>query len=346
MKLKISSKEIADISESLQMGMRAFYNTENKEILNLPKDFDYVDIDSWAETIIEIDRIWDVLLEFEPLPTHKSFEVMEGYTEQMPDLRFKKQLINALNRNKPFRNFKNLIEDSEYRLNWYEFKNLKYKEWINEQIDEYNKGYNPLSPLPIPIDLLEELEMNEEVKEVEDAEDENEKEDLQSLVNEIGLVNAAATLAQSFHSSDTTGHDWWHVWRVWNMAKHIAEQEKAELLPVELAALLHDMDDHKMEGSDWQNFPNAKGALQKLKVDSVLTARVIEIIGSVSFKGANVDTTPASLEACIVQDADRLDALGAIGIARAFAYGGSKNRPLFDPTIESVFHGSFEEYKN
>lgn len=160
------------------------------------------------------------------------------------------------------------------------------------------------------------------------------------------IIEQAAAISKSFHLSDTTGHDWWHVYRVWNMAKYIAIQEKANLLEVELAALLHDMDDHKIEGADWQNFPNAHKALQNLKVDSDIVERVIKIISEVSFKGANVDTLPTSLDACVVQDADRLDALGAIGIARAFAYGGSKKHSLFNPEEKPQLHSTFEEYKN
>jgi uncharacterized protein len=165
-------------------------------------------------------------------------------------------------------------------------------------------------------------------------------------LEEYSLIEEASSLAQQFHTSDTTGHDWWHVWRVWNLAKYIAQRESANLLEVELAALLHDMDDHKIDGSDGENLPNARHALLKLNVDADLAEKVIGIIKEVSFKGAKVDTVPTSLEACVVQDADRLDAIGAIGIARAFAYGGSKNRPLYDPNSKPEMHSSFEEYKN
>lgn len=159
------------------------------------------------------------------------------------------------------------------------------------------------------------------------------------------FLKDALHLAKTFHSSDTTGHDWWHVYRVWSMAKHIAQLEGANMMIVELAALLHDMDDHKMEGADWENFPNARKTLQSINVDNKMIDSVIGVIKEVSFKGAKVDTTPTSLEACVVQDADRLDAIGAIGIARAFAYGGSKHRKIFDPDVPASVHGSFEEYK-
>ncbi|MDX9848511.1 MAG: HD domain-containing protein [Tenuifilaceae bacterium] len=160
------------------------------------------------------------------------------------------------------------------------------------------------------------------------------------------IVSKVATKAKAFHTDDTTGHDWWHVYRVWNLAKNIAQREGANLLVVELAALLHDMDDHKIAGADSDNLSNAKQTLRNVDASPELESKVIEVIKQVSFKGAGVDTTPTSLEACVVQDADRLDALGAIGIARAFAYGGSKNRELYNPEEQSNLHGSFHEYKN
>ena len=160
------------------------------------------------------------------------------------------------------------------------------------------------------------------------------------------LITTIANFAQKFHSTDTTGHDWWHIWRVWNLAKHLAQQEGANLFEVELAALLHDMDDHKMEGSDGENLPNASKVLHSVKADGKLTESVLRIIREVSFKGAQVDTSPTSLEGCVVQDADRLDAIGAIGIARAFAYGGSKAREIYSPSEKPTLHASFEEYKS
>lgn len=160
------------------------------------------------------------------------------------------------------------------------------------------------------------------------------------------LINKAQEMAKSFHSTDSTGHDWWHVYRVWNLAKHIAQQEGADLLIVELAALLHDMDDHKIAGADAENLPKAYEVLQNLELEEAIVGRVIEVIKQVSFKGANVENKAKTIEACVVQDADRLDAIGAIGIARAFAYGGSKHRELYNPESSPSLHNSFEEYKN
>lgn len=162
------------------------------------------------------------------------------------------------------------------------------------------------------------------------------------------LISSIAETAKRFHENDSTGHDWWHVYRVWQLAKHIAVKENANIHLVEMAALLHDMDDWKLapENDKKNEYSNARKLLIECAVDSNSIEKVIGIIKEVSFKGANVDTTPTSIEACVVQDADRLDAIGAIGIARAFAYGGSKGRPLFDPNCPSVLHSSFAEYKN
>jgi uncharacterized protein len=160
------------------------------------------------------------------------------------------------------------------------------------------------------------------------------------------IVSKVAAIAKAFHTNDTTGHDWWHVYRVWNLAQQIAQREGANRLVVELAALLHDMDDHKIVGADSDSLPNARQTLRSIDASPELEDKIIGVIKQVSYKGAGVDTTPTSIEACVVQDADRLDAIGAIGIARAFAYGGSKNRELFNPEEQPNFHGSFHEYKN
>ena len=161
-----------------------------------------------------------------------------------------------------------------------------------------------------------------------------------------GVIEQISKQVYSFHSSDTSGHDWCHVSRVWKLARYIAEKEGANFFLVELAALLHDIDDHKIEGADSINLPNAKRLLRNHNVDSVHIERVVQIIKEVSFKGACVEAKTSSIEACVVQDADRLDAIGAIGIARAFTFGGSKKRELYHPEIHPKLHDSFEEYKN
>lgn len=146
---------------------------------------------------------------------------------------------------------------------------------------------------------------------------------------------------------DATGHDWHHVFRVRRNALAIGQAEGADLLTVELAALLHDIADHKFHGGDEHAGPEtARSWLQTLSVPPQLIDHICQIITRLSFKGAAVEQEPLSLEGQVVQDADRLDALGAIGIARAFAYGGYKGRPLHDPQVPPQQHASFAAYKS
>lgn len=143
-----------------------------------------------------------------------------------------------------------------------------------------------------------------------------------------------------------SGHDWWHIHRVRNMALSIAKQEKADLFVVELAALLHDIADHKFHNGDETIGPKVAGEwLTSENVEPNVILHIQEIIKDLSFKGANVATPMKTIEGKVVQDADRLDAIGAIGIARAFAYGGHKNRELHNPEIEPTPHDTFEAYK-
>lgn len=147
-------------------------------------------------------------------------------------------------------------------------------------------------------------------------------------------------------SNDTTGHDWWHIYRVRRNAVRIGMEEQANLFVVELAALLHDIADWKFHDGDENAGPReARRWLETLGVDHEVIEQICTAIDEVSFKGAGVDTTPSTLEGKIVQDADRLDALGAVGIARAFAYGGHKGREIHNPDILPIQHNSFQEYK-
>jgi len=144
-----------------------------------------------------------------------------------------------------------------------------------------------------------------------------------------------------------SGHDWWHVYRVWKNAIHIGKQESVDLFVVELAALLHDVADWKFhDGNDEIGPQVAKEWLESLAVSVDTVSHVCQIIKDISFKGAGVVTAMKTTEGMVVQDADRLDALGAIGIARTFAYGGSKNREMYNPDINPEMHTSFEQYKN
>ena len=142
------------------------------------------------------------------------------------------------------------------------------------------------------------------------------------------------------------GHDWWHIFRVWSLAKQITKTENADLLTVELGALLHDIADSKFNGGDEEIGPRIGAAfLETLELDAKTIDHVEKIIRNISFKGSNTIQAFKSRELDIVQDADRLDALGAIGIARAFTYGGFKGRELYNPTIPPSLNMTAEEYK-
>lgn len=143
------------------------------------------------------------------------------------------------------------------------------------------------------------------------------------------------------------GHDWFHIERVWKNAVLLSEGEDCNPLVVELGALLHDIADSKFHDGDENIGPEtARNFLREHEVDEAIIDHVVAIIQNISFKGGNFEKTFSSIELDIVQDADRLDALGAIGIARTFNYGGFKNRPLYDPAIAPNLAMSKDEYKN
>lgn len=144
-----------------------------------------------------------------------------------------------------------------------------------------------------------------------------------------------------------TGHDWWHIYRVWQTAKKIGREERANMFVVELSALLHDIADHKFHGGDDTAGPKvARGWMEKIEVDPKSVDHVCDIIANMSFnKTFDKHQIFSSAELRVVQDADRLDAIGAIGIARAFAYGGHKQRKLYDPAEKPMKYKSGEEYR-
>jgi uncharacterized protein len=160
------------------------------------------------------------------------------------------------------------------------------------------------------------------------------------------IIQKTAEYIRQEFGDDSSGHDWWHIYRVWKNAITICEREKADLFIVELAALLHDLDDWKFNESEDETPQRAQAWMESCGVDLQINQAVCEIIMHISYKGAQVENKMKSLEGFIVQDADRLDAIGAIGIGRAFAYGGYKNRPMYDPESPNQMHASFEEYKN
>lgn len=160
------------------------------------------------------------------------------------------------------------------------------------------------------------------------------------------ILSKTETYVRNKLEGEGSGHDWWHIHRVRNTALKLGQEEKADLFVVELAALLHDIADHKFHGGDEEIGPaTAREWLSNLNVDESIINHVCEIISDVSFKGAEVETPMKTIEGKVVQDADRLDAIGAIGIARAFAYGGYKGRELHNPDTKPEAHDSFDSYK-
>ena len=161
------------------------------------------------------------------------------------------------------------------------------------------------------------------------------------------LIEKTRLYVENELAGDGSGHDWWHVYRVWSIAKKITQKENADPTIVELSALLHDIADWKFNDGDESAGPRQATAwLNKNGVDPRLVGEVCEIISTLSYKGAGVATPMRTIEGKIVQDADRLDAIGAVGIARTFAYGGNKNRLMYHPEETPVMHESFDHYKN
>jgi uncharacterized protein len=156
------------------------------------------------------------------------------------------------------------------------------------------------------------------------------------------ILFAKTTLAQA-----EGGHDWFHIERVYKNALLIAESEKCDVEIVQLGALLHDIADSKFHNGDESIGPKtARAFLESEKVEPTIIDHVIAIIENISFKGGKVERQFSSIELDIVQDADRLDAIGAIGIARTFNYGGFKNRALYNPEIAPNLTMTKDEYKN
>jgi len=166
-----------------------------------------------------------------------------------------------------------------------------------------------------------------------------------SMNFETIIQNTVSYVQQTLQNAEG-GHDWWHILRVWNNAKLIARSEPADLFVVELAALLHDIADSKFhDGNEDIGPQTAVAFLQSQSVNADVIHHVENIIRYMSFKVSFDGTSFRSPELAVVQDADRLDAIGAIGIARAFTYGGFKGRELYNPQIEPNLNMSKAEYK-
>lgn len=165
------------------------------------------------------------------------------------------------------------------------------------------------------------------------------------LMNRAEIISKTEVFVKSELKNAEGGHDWWHTHRVRNTARYLAKIEKADLFIVELAALLHDIADSKFNGGDEDAGLHKTVELMKsLNIDEKYISQTGFIVRNISFKSENIPDEKKTMEFKIVQDADRLDAIGAIGIARAFNYGGFKNRKIYDPQVEPNVNISRNEY--
>ncbi|WP_316742610.1 HD domain-containing protein [Pedobacter antarcticus] len=161
------------------------------------------------------------------------------------------------------------------------------------------------------------------------------------------IIEKTITFVKKTLEGAEAGHDWFHIQRVYHNALHINAIENAESLRVSLAALLHDIADSKFHGGDEEIGPQLAGEfMHQIQIEESVIEDVKQIIRNMSYKASLGGTTYYSHEMAVVQDADRLDAIGAIGIARAFTYGGYKNRVLYDPAIPPEQDLNKETYKN
>ncbi|WP_321516587.1 HD domain-containing protein [Marinifilum fragile] len=166
-------------------------------------------------------------------------------------------------------------------------------------------------------------------------------------MNKDHIINQTVEFVKQTMANAEGGHDWWHIYRVWKTAKHLARDEKVDLFVVELGALLHDIADSKFHNGDESVGPKkAREFLSSRQVDEDVIVHVEQIISNISFKGGKEAQKFKSSELDVIQDADRMDAIGAIGIARTFNYGGHKNREIYNPEIEPNLNMTKEEYKN
>ncbi|GIK41030.1 MAG: phosphohydrolase [Chloroflexota bacterium] len=168
------------------------------------------------------------------------------------------------------------------------------------------------------------------------------------MANNEKVIELTEEYVYKLLSGESSGHDWWHTYRVWKNTIYIGKKEKVDLFVAQLAALLHDIADWKFYGGDHTVGPRlASEWLAKLNVEEKVIEHVCSIILNMNFKGTFVEENSIlTLEGMVVQDADRLDAIGAIGIGRTFAYGGHKGREMYNPNIKPRQYASFEEYKN
>jgi len=168
--------------------------------------------------------------------------------------------------------------------------------------------------------------------------------------NSEQTITKTISLVKDYFQGEYTGHDWWHTYRVWKLTKKIARAEKADLVVTEIAALLHDVGDYKFfNGDEEKGRQTIEKFLDSLNISPHIANKILFICSNISYmktlsKNNNIRCNEKSLEFMVVSDADKLDAMGAIGIARAFTYGGYYHRPIYDPAIPPNPNISQEEY--
>ena len=159
------------------------------------------------------------------------------------------------------------------------------------------------------------------------------------------IIEKLTAKVATFFEQQHADHDFFHIQRVVKLAQKIQVTEGGDFFVVTCAALLHDISDHKLNGGIMNdNGRVARLYLEELNCSQELMDQICAIVDKVSYKGAGVEDESGSLELKIVRDADRLDAIGAIGIARAFHFGGARNRPFYVPEVAPTTHTSFESY--
>lgn len=161
-------------------------------------------------------------------------------------------------------------------------------------------------------------------------------------MNKDIILKETKTFVKDKLYKEGSGHDWFHIKRVYNLATYICEKEGGNEFIIKMTALLHDIDDWKFSN----NSKTTENFLKSLNLDEESIHKIMNIITTMSYKGGVVDSSQNNIEGKIVQDADRLDAIGAIGIARAFTYGGSKNRSMYDPDVKPMDFQNLDEVKN
>jgi len=166
-------------------------------------------------------------------------------------------------------------------------------------------------------------------------------------MNKQEIIDKTVEFAKNFFEGESSGHDWFHTERVWKTAKYLAEKENADLFVVELAALLHDVADWKLnDGDEKAGLQKVETWLEENNVERGDLEHILNIIDCMSFSKETESKKIDTVEGFVVQDADRLDAIGAIGIARTFAFGGNKKHTMHDPDIKPMIAKTSDQYKN